>query len=43
MTFIHRLGSVLYWVGYAFTVLFAIAGALFVVNGLVARFSQIEG
>jgi hypothetical protein len=36
MTFIHRLGIVLYWVGFVFAILFAIAGALFVVNGLVS-------
>jgi hypothetical protein len=36
MTFIHRLGIVLYWVGFGFAILFAIAGALFVVNGLVS-------
>ena len=35
MIFLHRLGIVLYWVGYVFAVLFAIGGALFVHNGLV--------
>jgi hypothetical protein len=35
MTFIHRLGIVLYWVGCAFAVLFAIGGALIVVSRLI--------
>jgi len=36
MIFIHRLGIALYWVGCFFAVLCAIAGALFVVSGLVS-------
>jgi hypothetical protein len=36
MTFIYRLGTMLYWFGFAFAVLFAIAGALFVVSGQVS-------
>jgi hypothetical protein len=36
MIFIHRLGIVLYWVGCTFAVLFAIAGALIVLNGLIS-------
>jgi hypothetical protein len=33
MIFLQRLGIVLYWVGYIFAVLFAIASLLFALNG----------
>ena len=36
MIFIHRLGIVLYWIGFVFAILFAIAGALIVLNGLIS-------
>jgi hypothetical protein len=34
MIFLHRLGIVLYWVGYVFAILFAIVGLLIALNGL---------
>ena len=34
MIFLHRLGIVLYWVGYALAILFAIASLLYALNGL---------
>jgi hypothetical protein len=34
MIFLHRLGIVLYWVGYVFAILFAIVGLLIAPNGL---------
>jgi hypothetical protein len=34
MVFLHRLGIVLYWVGYAVAILFAIASLLCALNGL---------
>jgi hypothetical protein len=36
MIFIHRLGIALYWVGWVFAILFAIAGALFAISGLIS-------
>ena len=33
MIFLQRLGIVLYWVGYVFAALFAIASLLFALNG----------
>ena len=34
MIFLHRLGIVLYWVGYALAILFAIVGLLYALNSL---------
>jgi hypothetical protein len=34
MIFLHRLGIVLYWVGYVFAILFAIVSLLIALNGL---------
>jgi hypothetical protein len=34
MIFIHRLGVVFYWVGYALAILFAIVSLLIALNGL---------
>jgi hypothetical protein len=34
MTFLHRLGIVLNWVGYVFAILFAIVSLLIALNGL---------
>jgi hypothetical protein len=34
MIFLHRLGIVLYWVGYAVAILFAIVSLLYALNGL---------
>ena len=36
MIFIHRLGIVLYWVGYALALLFAILSLLVALNGLTS-------
>ena len=36
MIFLHRLGIVLYWVGYAFAILFAIGSLLIALNGLIS-------
>jgi hypothetical protein len=36
MIFIHRLGIVLYWVGYAFAALFAVASLAIAFNGLIS-------
>ena len=36
MIFIHRLGIVLYWVGYAVALLFAIVSLLVALNGLIS-------
>src|SRR6266446_6001834 len=35
MIFLHRLGIVLYWVGYVLAVLFAIGSLLIALNGLI--------
>jgi len=34
MIFLHRLGIVLYWVGYGFAILFAIVSLLIALSGL---------
>jgi hypothetical protein len=34
MIFLRRLGIVLYWIGYAFAILFAIVSLLYALNGL---------
>ena len=36
MIFIHRLGIVLYWVGYSLALLFAIGRLLVALNGLIS-------
>ena len=36
MIFLHRLGIVLYWVGYAVALLFAIVSLLVALNGLTS-------
>ena len=36
MIFIHRLGIVLYWVGYFLAILFAIGSLLAALNGLIS-------
>jgi hypothetical protein len=34
MIFLHRLGIVFYWIGYALAILFAIVSLLYALNGL---------
>jgi hypothetical protein len=36
MIFLHRLGIVLYWVGYFLAILFAIGSLLAALNGLIS-------
>jgi hypothetical protein len=36
MIFVHRLGIVLYWVGYGLALLFAIVSLLVALNGLIS-------
>jgi hypothetical protein len=43
MTFIHRVGIVLYWLGYALAILFAIVSLLIALKGLISGGGAISG
>ena len=43
MIFLRRLGIVLYWVGYALAILFAIVSLLIALNGLISGGGAISG